>query len=87
MTGTMFGDVWVCNECHWGEADEPAHPISQVEKAAARPQALEEIAQGEGGNGSSGSQHPAEETRTELDDTELVDEPWPEMNPQTGFYP
>jgi hypothetical protein len=71
---------------------EDFHALLELLALLARPQAptLDEEETGDD-PAPTGSLHSPEETGTLLidtfDDTELCDEPWPEQDPQTGFYP
>jgi hypothetical protein len=91
MTHTeIFGEVWICDQCAGG-ADEPAKTPTDVEQVTPRPQALEEVTQGESGAAAPGSQHGPHDGRAELSDEYYDDckdedpEHYPESSPQTGF--
>lgn len=88
MVGTMFGDVWICEQCA-GEAN--AETPKSLEKAAPRAETPPLVLAQQGNHASTGQERAAVHTGTELsdeffDDDHLEDEEvYPEPSPQTGF--
>jgi hypothetical protein len=74
------------------DSHEPTETPENVEEAAPRAQALEEVAQGKGGAAAPGAQHGPYDGRAELsdeffdDDKSEDEEQYLEPDPQTGFY-